>query len=419
MSNDNSHVHPKCKKKPNHNTVGDVVIVGGGIVGTSLAMFLSSTNMKVTLLEKQSVASEATGLSAGTIYNAGIPKAPGSGAAEHVLHHLSTNIYANLHKTHDIEFTKCGCLQLANTEEELVLAKETYERESALMTNPSSSIHFLDTSEKVQKILPEASSSVLGAVYTPNSSQVNASLAAHAFAELASSNGATIVEKAQVKSINKKNNVYTVTTTDNNEFLAKIVVVAAGINCNDVLDDEYKINLFPVKGQMRMSGLSSDNTSFNSLPVIYWFESYNYWKQNNGQLTHDNYLKRLTHHAYGKRSPNGKLFFGGDRFAPQRNNDYDVSETIISDLFFNKIYTSIPELEPFFENEEAGAWSGIMPFACDGLPTIDVLDSDGLYIAAGFGANGIMLGPGASYLLSKWIKSGNKQIHLKKFERRN
>ena len=110
---------------------------------------------------------------------------------------------------------------------------------------------------------------------------------------------------------------------------------------------------------------------------------------------------------------------GNCRFAPQRNNDYDVSETIIFDLFFNKIYTSIPELEPFFENEEAGAWSGIMPFACDGLPTIDVLDSDGLYIAAGFGANGIMLGPGASYLLSKWIKSGNKQIHLKKFERRN
>ena len=71
----------------------DILIVGGGIVGTSLAYFLTgeptsfeylrnqqevvecpvrkATPLKVALLERQSLASEASGLSAGTLWNLG------------------------------------------------------------------------------------------------------------------------------------------------------------------------------------------------------------------------------------------------------------------------------------------------------------------------------------------------------------
>ena len=45
-----------------------VIIVGGGIIGSALAYFLSLKNISTTLLEKEFIGSGASGLSAGTLW---------------------------------------------------------------------------------------------------------------------------------------------------------------------------------------------------------------------------------------------------------------------------------------------------------------------------------------------------------------
>ena len=136
----------ECKSAPAYaGEVQDVLIVGGGIIGTSLAAhlvvqpgklgnpqlncgsFVHETGkpapLKVTLLEKQSIAAEATGLSAGTIYSVGPAKAElpldNSLARTFTLAHISNKLYEHLEDSSlEVGYTKCGSVHLAMNQEE-------------------------------------------------------------------------------------------------------------------------------------------------------------------------------------------------------------------------------------------------------------------------------------------------------------
>ena len=53
-----------------------MAVIGGGILGSCIAMFvkLMDASKKVVLLERSSIGSGATGMSAGTIWSAGFSK---------------------------------------------------------------------------------------------------------------------------------------------------------------------------------------------------------------------------------------------------------------------------------------------------------------------------------------------------------
>jgi glycine oxidase len=152
----------------------------------------------------------------------------------------------------DIEYTKCGCIQLATTPEELKFAKKSYEGEVDMVRKPEA-VKFCKSLEEVRDILPEAGPSVLGGVYTPNSGQVNAGLAAHKCAEIAEERGAIVRENVTVKKITKSNGVYTVESSRGEIFRAKAIVVAAGAWANDVIG-KNKVDVYKVKGEMGLLG---------------------------------------------------------------------------------------------------------------------------------------------------------------------
>src|SRR5260370_31694688 len=53
------------------NVTTDILIIGGGITGTSAAFFLAQSGHEVILLERSEIASEASGLNAGTLWQTG------------------------------------------------------------------------------------------------------------------------------------------------------------------------------------------------------------------------------------------------------------------------------------------------------------------------------------------------------------
>src|SRR5260370_41097475 len=54
-----------------HKANTDILIIGGGIPGTSTAHYLSQYGDEVTLLERSELATEASGLNSGTLWQTG------------------------------------------------------------------------------------------------------------------------------------------------------------------------------------------------------------------------------------------------------------------------------------------------------------------------------------------------------------
>jgi len=425
----------ECKSAPRYaGEVQDVLIVGGGIIGTSLAAhlvvapgklgnpqlncgsfgheFSKPTPLRVTLLEKQSIASEATGLSAGTIHSAGPLKSElpldNSLARTFTFAHISNKLYEHLESSLEVGYTKCGSIHLACNQEE----KKWAARKAEIYTShaeDSSGVRFLESKEKVGQIVPVAQD-VVGGTFIRDSAQVNAGLATHALADMASEAGANIVENASVTSLERDaSDIYNVTTSSGDVYRARNVVVASGAWINDVLPKALHQPVRPVKGLITMSNDQVPSTSLEALPVVYFVESEikkASLKTSPMCITVDADNNPLYDHAYGKRGADGRFYFGASRMHPAHDRDYAVDESNLRRVMNSKVFAAIPALRPHFEGDGTGSWAGLMPFSEDNKPIIDVVDGKGLYVASGFGAFGICWGPGTTLFLAQWLRGG-------------
>src|SRR5436190_4097829 len=100
------------------NMATEILIIGGGIAGTSTAYFLSLAGHKVNLLERSEIASEASGLNAGTLWQIGWGISP---KLSTTLSMGGLEIFKMLQSDlgYDIEFRQSGALKEIQTEEQL------------------------------------------------------------------------------------------------------------------------------------------------------------------------------------------------------------------------------------------------------------------------------------------------------------
>ncbi|MEY7848241.1 NAD(P)/FAD-dependent oxidoreductase [Natrarchaeobius sp. A-rgal3] len=90
----------------------EIVIVGGGIVGTAIASRLGPTDHDVTLVERSSVGGETTAASAGIVMRSAVSPDPTTLS----LRERSRSIYDELFDTGAVDSTRTGTLYVAETE---------------------------------------------------------------------------------------------------------------------------------------------------------------------------------------------------------------------------------------------------------------------------------------------------------------
>src|SRR6267143_246561 len=107
----------------NHNHQSNILIIGGGIAGTATACYLAQNGHKVTLLEQSELATEASGLNAGTIWATGWGHTPNLTST---LSMGSLEIFKTLQLDlgYDIDFHQSGSLQAIQTEEQYAFAQQ-------------------------------------------------------------------------------------------------------------------------------------------------------------------------------------------------------------------------------------------------------------------------------------------------------
>ncbi len=372
-----------------------VVVIGGGLTGISTAYHLARNGYNVVVLERRGVASEASGVNAGSIGSIGCGLKPDLTST---LQTGSMRIISQLQSDYgfDIEFRQCGGLQAIHTLNEYDFAKKRVSK----LKNNGYSLELL-SSREAKELEPEVNIELPGYIYSPVHAQVNPQKLTLALAAKSVEYGAIILTGEELRSIYLNGTDSYQMETQRSKISCEILIIAAGAWSKSIGRMlSLNIPIIPIRGQMWAMKSSTIHLSH----VISSLESYYHWHTHPGNttisppnLTHIEGA-RVTRHLYGRQTRSGEIIFGGDRQSAEFNKTPEDSG-----IKANKHHATqvIPALK---DHRISRTWGGLMPFTMDGIPIIGkVAQSKNLYINTGLGPNGLAQGTMAGKLLSDVI----------------
>ena len=378
----------------------EIIVIGGGIAGTSAAFHLAEQGRNVTLLERGEVASEASGVNAGGIGALGWGHVPN---LESYLTMGSLQIFRSMQLDHgyDIEFRGSGALQAIQTSDQY-----EYARDYVLSMKSLGYTLELLTSKEARSIDPELNPELRGAIHLPLRAQADPQKATRAFAAAAGHHGAEVLTAREVTGINRlADGAYRV-TCPGESYTARQLVLAAGAWCGPLGEMlGLRIPVVPVRGQMWATEPLPPRV-FHSLSSA---ESPLHWKSSPGndantppELTHAG-PQRVTRHLYGRQTRDGEIIFGGDRQMVGYDKTVDATGTEAN-------FGQATEVLPFLAGHSISrSWAGLMPFSLDGRPIIGKIPQlDNLYIVSGLASSGFGRGPMAGKLIADYVHTGHR-----------
>ncbi|EGH70538.1 NAD(P)/FAD-dependent oxidoreductase, partial [Pseudomonas syringae] len=197
----------------------DVLIVGGGFMGSASAFFLRQRGKSVTLLERDVIGQYASGVNFGNV------RRQGRHLGQLELANRSRALWQRLPELigEDLEFLPSGHMRVCYREDEIAeleaYAAAPEARELDLKIYSGKALH-----ERFPFLGPD----VKGGSYAPHDGHANPRLAAPAFARAAIRAGARIEERTEVAHVEKVGNEFEVTTTDGRIFTADQLLITAG-----------------------------------------------------------------------------------------------------------------------------------------------------------------------------------------------
>lgn len=232
----------------------DVLIIGAGVSGSAAARELSRYCLRVGVLEKAEDVCCGTSKANSGIVHAGFDAEPGSLMAK--MNVLGNKKMKDLCKELDIPFERNGSLVLAFQEEDRAhLEKLKAQGEK----NGVTGLEILEGAE-VRRREPNVSEEVVAALYAPTGGIVCPFELNLALAENACENGVEFHFDTEVKTIEKIENGYRLTTSQG-VFESRCVVNAAGVYgaVFHNMISERKIHITPRKGEYNLLDKSVGN----------------------------------------------------------------------------------------------------------------------------------------------------------------
>lgn len=347
----------------------DVVVIGGGIIGLTIARALALRGVSdVCLIERGALGTEASFAAAGML----APQAEADGEDDFFrLACRSRDLYpslaaALLEETGiDVELDTTGTLYLALNRHD----QEEIEKRYNWETRAGLAVELLNAAE-ARDLEPSISTSTLGALRFPKDVQVENRRLLNALANSVSKLGPTIFTETNVDGLLTEGSRLTGVQTSRGVISCAKVVIAAGTWSSFIQHAPRTLPIEPVRGQM---------VCLEAKP----------------QLTrHVIYSKR----GYIVPRHDGRLLAGST--SEKAGFAKHVTAGGISSILDNarEISPSISTL-PIVDT-----WAGLRPRSSDGLPVLGACDEiDGLFYATGHYRNGILLAPITGELISEAI----------------
>lgn len=369
-----------------------IVIIGGGVIGTSIAYHLARHNIKVTLLEKEDLASGSSGACDGLIFMQS--KKPGV--------HLSLAMeslkrFEALKKElpFEIEFRKTGGLVIIETESEYQAMEKYVKKQQAIGLD----VQLFDKTQTHKKE-PLLSTSIIGSTFSPLDAQVNPINLTLGFAMAAQKNHTRIMTRTTVHEILIKNNKVTGVATNRGNISADLVVNAAGSMAgliSQMVDIHMPIK--PRRGQIVVTHAGKTILNHCLISAKYIAAKY------------DPALADKSGQGISmEQTDNGNLLLGSTREFSGFNKENTLSGIR---KIIRQAATVLPALENF---QIIRTFAGLRPFTPDGLPILGPVKSlDGFIMAAGHEGDGIALSPITGNLMSQMLLGKKPDICLDPF----
>jgi L-2-hydroxyglutarate oxidase len=204
----------------------DIIVIGGGIIGTATALSLQTdSNLRILLIEAENdLAKHQTGNNSGVIHS-GLYYKPGSLKAKNC-----TDGREMLYKfcdEHNIPYEKCGKIVVASKLSELDALDELYKRGIA---NGLTGIKKLGANE-IKNYEPHSTG--IAGIFVPHTGIVDYSLVTKKYAQLFLTNNGYI--KTNCKFLTLKNSgSELITITSQGEFETRFLVNCSGLYCDRI-----------------------------------------------------------------------------------------------------------------------------------------------------------------------------------------
>lgn len=352
----------------------DVVVIGGGIVGTAVLRELSKYDLKCILVEKEPDLAMGTTKANSAILHAGFDAPTGSLKA--ITNVRGNKLYHELEQELDLDIKWTGSLVAATTDEEMATLQELLKRGKA---NGVEGLKILSREEVLQK--EKNLTSVKGALWAPSAGVCWPFGAALAFARCAVQNGAEVMRDCRVLGFIKEDGRITGVETSQGVIKTKYVVNAAGVYADEIakLAGDESFTITPRKGEY----ILFDKTACSSLVFGVVFPTPT--KKSKGIL-----VCTTTH---------GNTFIG-----PNAQDMEDKEDHAVTAEGMNEIIASARKLIP---NLPMGAaiteFSGLRAVSSTGDFIIGASAVAGLYNAAGMQSPGLTAAPAVAEMLAEAI----------------
>ncbi len=367
-----------------------VVVIGGGVIGTSVAYHLAHMGWKdVVLLERDQLTSGTTWHSAGLMVTFG-----STSETSTELRKYTRALYSRLEaETGQVTgFKPCGFIEVATDADRL----EEYRRVSAFNRLCGVDVHELSPKE-VHNLFPLAKvDDILAGFYVKEDGRVNPVDVTMALGKGARLQGANLIEGVTVTGILKKNGQVTGVQTLQGEIRCEVVVNCAGMWARQ-LGELCGVNI-PNQAAEHYYLITEDIADLPpNLPVLEDPSSYGYFREEVGGL------------MIGLFEP---------VCAPWK------VEGIPSDFSFAEIPPDWDRMAPYLERAMSRVpitlKTGIKKFFCgpesftpDLRPVMgESPEVKNYFVAAGLNSIGILTGGGIGRMMAHWIINGTADVDI-------
>jgi glycine/D-amino acid oxidase-like deaminating enzyme len=392
----------------------DVVIVGGGIIGASTALFLAQKGISSVLCEKGHIAGEQSSR------NWGWCRKMGRDPREIPLIIESLRLWEGMNELVEAEtgFRQSGIMYLAETQAELgqLEAWLDHARQYQLDTR------IIGRAEAAQ-LMPGLTGNWTGALYTASDGKAEPQRAAPAIAEAARRRGAAIVTGCAVRGIDTQGGRVAAAVTEKGRVACNSVVLAGGA-WSRLFCGNFGVELPQLKvlaTVMRTAPLEG-GPEISASGGLFGFRKRmdgGYTVATLGVRTIDlvpDHFRLFFEYLPAVRLHWKKLRFrAGGRWAEEwrRPRRWGLDETSPFEavrvldpepdrIVVERARDATADAFPVFRNAVvAESWGGMIDVMPDAVPVIAPVDSlPGFYIATGFSGHGFGIGPGAGKLVA-------------------